>query len=272
MPFVNNSGIKIHYEVKGRGTPLVLVHGFSSTLNCWSTYGYVEELEKNNQLILLDVRGHGQSDKPHNEKDYDIKLLVGDIVAVLDSLQVSKANYFGYSMGGRIGFHIPFIAPDRFSTLIMGGWGFPRPGHEAEDRETGTFLRLSLEEAIKANPEKPMEAFVAAFEQKFGQVPQEIKAERLANDAYAIVAAIIRSAKSTDVNPAVVLPKTLVQCLIFAGEADPGFAAALESAKLLPNVTFFSLPGLDHAKCWERSDLVLPHVKEFLAKVNKQKH
>ncbi len=96
MPSVDNSGVKIHHEFQGHGPPLVVVHGFSAKLNRWRTYGYVDELAKSNQLMLLDVRGHGQSDKPHNQDDYDIKLLVGDAVAVLNALDVPEAIYFGY--------------------------------------------------------------------------------------------------------------------------------------------------------------------------------
>ena len=65
------------------------------------------------QLILLDARGHGASDKPHDPAAYDLRLRVGDVTAVLDDLEIRRADYFGYSMGGWIGFGLAKHAPVR---------------------------------------------------------------------------------------------------------------------------------------------------------------
>ena len=65
-----------------------------------------------------------------------------------------------------------------------------------------------------------------------------------------------------------VLPNIKVPCLIFAGEADLRFQNIKESAALIPGVRFVSLPGLDHLQAMDRSDLVLPHVREFIAQVS----
>jgi len=106
MPYVDNKGIRIHYEVEGRGPPFVLIHGLGHSLQDWYDNGYVESLKKDYRLILVDVRGHGFSDKPHDSKEYTMKLLVSDLVAVLDDLKISKAHFLGYSRGGRICFGI----------------------------------------------------------------------------------------------------------------------------------------------------------------------
>jgi len=93
MPYAENSGVKIHYHVEGDGPPLVLQHGLTSSLKNWYAYGFVEELQKDYRLILVDARGHGRSDKPHDPKDYDLKLRVNDVLAVMDELGVGKAHY-----------------------------------------------------------------------------------------------------------------------------------------------------------------------------------
>ena len=65
MPFAQNpDGTKINYEVIGEGPPLVLQHGLLSDLNTWKSRGYVDALQDTFQLILVDSRGHGESDKP----------------------------------------------------------------------------------------------------------------------------------------------------------------------------------------------------------------
>ena len=65
-----------------------------------------------------------------------------------------------------------------------------------------------------------------------------------------------------------VLPKIKTPCLLYAGEADAACPDA-ECAARVPGARFVSLPGLDHTQAFERIDLVLPHVKEFLARVNR---
>jgi pimeloyl-ACP methyl ester carboxylesterase len=118
MPFVENQGVKIHYEVEGCGSPIMLMHGLSNDSRVWYDAGYVNASSDEHELILLDVRGHGASDKPHEPEAYDMGLMVGDLVAILDDLGISSACFFGYSMGGRVGFRIPLYAPDRFSAII----------------------------------------------------------------------------------------------------------------------------------------------------------
>ena len=103
MPYVDSNGVRIHYHVQGCGPELVLQHGFTSSLQNWGAYGYVDALKGAYRLILIDARGHGDSDKPHNVDQYELSLRVGDVTSVLDDLGVGKAHYLGYSMGGRIG-------------------------------------------------------------------------------------------------------------------------------------------------------------------------
>ena len=106
MPYANNHSVRIHYQVEGEGPPLVLQHGFTSSLQNWYAYGYVAALRQDYQLILIDARGHGQSDKLYDPQAYALRHRVEDVLAVLDALQVDNAHYLGYSMGGRIGFGI----------------------------------------------------------------------------------------------------------------------------------------------------------------------
>lgn len=100
MPYADNNGVRIHYKVEGEGRPLVLQHGSTSSIQAWYQNGYVEPLKPHYQLILVDARGHGDSDKPHDRALYALPLRVSDIVAVLDDLNIQKAHYWGYSMGG----------------------------------------------------------------------------------------------------------------------------------------------------------------------------
>ena len=93
MPFVTNQGVRIHYQVEGEGPPLVLQHGLTQSMKRWYMAGYVDALKPSYQLALVDARGHGASDKPHDPAAYTLPLQVGDIVAVLDDLHLSKAHF-----------------------------------------------------------------------------------------------------------------------------------------------------------------------------------
>ena len=88
MPYVDNNGVKIHYHVEGEGPPLILQHGFTSSIRNWYANGYVEPLKQSYRLILIDARGHGRSDKPHESAAYDAKSWVGDVTSVLDDLEL----------------------------------------------------------------------------------------------------------------------------------------------------------------------------------------
>ena len=81
MPYADNQSTRIHYQVEGDGPPLVLQHGFTGNLMRWYSFGYVSALQSSYRLVLVDARGHGQSDKPHDPAAYALPRRVGDVVA-----------------------------------------------------------------------------------------------------------------------------------------------------------------------------------------------
>lgn len=99
-PHIDNHGVSVHCHVEGEGSPFVLQHGFAMSLERWHEAGYVDALRRDHQVILIDARGHGASDKPHDIEAYSPRSSVADVLAVLDALDVSKAHFWGYSMGG----------------------------------------------------------------------------------------------------------------------------------------------------------------------------
>jgi pimeloyl-ACP methyl ester carboxylesterase len=115
VPYANNAGIRIHYEVEGTGAALLLQHGFTQCLEDWFECGYVAALRPRYQLILVDARGHGGSDKPHDEASYTLDRQAADVTTVLDAVGVEKAHFWGYSMGGYIGFGMAKHAPERLN-------------------------------------------------------------------------------------------------------------------------------------------------------------
>ena len=94
-----------------------------------------------------------------------------------------------------------------------------------------------------------------------------MRARLVENEVEALIA--LRTKVLQSPGFAEILPTMTMPCLLFAGENDPIYAENKECVRTMPNVTSFSLPGLGHADALFRSDLVLPHVMEFLATVNR---
>ena len=247
MPFATNQGVRIHYQVEGEGPPLVLQHGFTQKMKRWYMAGYVDALKPNYQLVLVDARGHGASDKPYDPEAYTLPLQVGDVVAVLDALHLSKVHFWGYSMGGRIGFGMAKYAPARVHSLIIGG-------SHPYGRQLPTSSRLD-----GTAPEAFADAFLDRLGVNPATLPAEIREELLDNDFQALAAAQQDYPSLEEVLPTMTLP-----CLLYIGEADRGFSKAKACIKRLPNVTFVSLPGFNHSEAFYRADVVLPHITKFL--------
>jgi pimeloyl-ACP methyl ester carboxylesterase len=88
-------------------------------------------LAKHYQVIALDVRGHGLSDKPMKEDAYGPEL-VEDVARLLDHLKIKKAHIVGYSMGGIIAANFIARHPDRVLTGTLGGMGWLKTGGVAQ--------------------------------------------------------------------------------------------------------------------------------------------
>ncbi len=254
MPYADNNGVKIHYHVEGEGPPLVLQHGFSGSLRSWCDSGYVETLKRDHTLILADTRGHGNSDKPQSPEDYTMELKVADVTAIMDDLGVERAVYMGYSLGGRAGFGVAKYAPERFDAIVIGGMHpYGRSGADG-----------SIDKRIEAL-EGGMESYVAQIEEQSGPMEPDRRARMLKNDAQALIASSIELRDFQGIEE--VLPSMTMPCLLYVGEADFLYDGVKECVKHMPNATFVSFPGLDHGQTSRSSNLVLPHVTEFLSKV-----
>jgi pimeloyl-ACP methyl ester carboxylesterase len=122
--FVDSDNLKIYYECVGEGHPIILVHGWGSNLkHNWVNTGWVETLKARRLVVALDVRGHGESDKPHDQSIYSYARMSRDVLRVLDHLRIAKADFFGYSMGSFMGVSLLGHARERFTSMILGGIG-----------------------------------------------------------------------------------------------------------------------------------------------------
>jgi pimeloyl-ACP methyl ester carboxylesterase len=123
---------KVHYVVEGKGNhAIVLVHCWSGNLGFWREQ--VPALAGKARVVLVDLPGHGQSDKPHAA--YTMDFFAGAVLAVMRDAQVDKATLVGHSMGVPVICRVYEQAPERVAALVaVDGW-LCRPKATSEQAE-----------------------------------------------------------------------------------------------------------------------------------------
>jgi pimeloyl-ACP methyl ester carboxylesterase len=253
MAFVDNKGVRIRYEVEGRGDTIVLQHGFSDSLETWQEYGYVDALAPTHQVVIIDARGHGQSDKPHDPDSYALPTLTSDVVAVLDTVGVDRAHFFGLSMGGRYALGMAKYAPARLRSLMVGAVS---PWRNLE--RGAAFLSFLAQGA---------EAFVPVWEAQ-APISEALKARLRANDVKALMANQQRRMEHDD-DILDALDGLSGPYRLIAGDQDnlAPYAEIVKFARGLPEGALITLPGINHLESMQRIDLVLPHLTALMQQV-----
>src|SRR5262245_120147 len=125
MPNFQNDSVDIAYLDEGEGEPVVLVHGFASNKEVnWVNPGWLSTLTRaGRRAIALDNRGHGASAKLYEPAAYHSAAMAEDVRALLDHLDVPRADVMGYSMGARISAFLALAHPERVRSAVLGGLG-----------------------------------------------------------------------------------------------------------------------------------------------------
>jgi len=115
--YVDNQGVKIHYVKAGKGPLVVFVHGFPDYWYSWRHQ--IQGLQDESTVVALDTRGYNLSDKPQAEEQYDMALLVSDVLAVIKSEGASKATLVGHDWGGAICWSTAMAHPQIVEQLVI---------------------------------------------------------------------------------------------------------------------------------------------------------
>ncbi|MCF8215974.1 MAG: alpha/beta hydrolase [Chlorobium sp.] len=111
------------YELSDTSAPwVVFVHGAGGSSSIW--FLQIKEFIKHFNVLLVDLRGHGKSKHIVAHKDdrhYNFEDITRDIIEVLDTLRIDKAHFVGISLGTILIRNMSEIAPERVSSMIMGG-------------------------------------------------------------------------------------------------------------------------------------------------------
>ncbi len=170
MPYADNRGIKVYYEVWGRGgTPMVFLHPWSTNGYIW--YQQIFHFGRANTCVTMDLRGHGRSDKPPG--GYSIQEHASDAAAVMDAAGLQKAVVIGNSIGGMIAMQTCLDRPDRVSGIVIQSSGtamsagLPQEVMAAMMRDRdGTFSQL-LEGALSARSKRERPELLESLKTQF---------------------------------------------------------------------------------------------------------
>jgi len=260
--YFDSAGVRLHCLVQGKGEPVVLIHGFGSNIEVgWTETGIVEGLGDRYQIIALDVRGHGRSDKPRTPAAYGLPM-VDDVVRLMDQLNIRRAHVIGYSMGGRIATMLLANRPERLRTAVIGGAGWiDLQGLEAR-RIRMEQTAQSLEQGKGAEP-----LILALAPPSAGPpTPQQIEAFNKVflsrNDPFAL-AAVARGIANLQ-PPESKLRANQIPVLALVGEVDPNKSDVERLAGITPNVKVVVIPAANHANA-VRNPEFLNTLKAFLA-------
>jgi pimeloyl-ACP methyl ester carboxylesterase len=221
--FSSFDSTRIYYEVRGHGKPILLVHGFIMTGRHWKSLPlYTALLQNGYKVILLDMRGNGSSDKPHDTAAYQNDAEAKDIMQLMDHLHVKQYCAVGYSRGSIITARL-LVLDKRLQCAVLGGMGADFTNPEWPRRKL--FYR-----ALMGDTTTELQGIVTYVKQQPGLD----------------VLALANMQKGQPSTSKEALANVRQPVLVISGDRDTDNGSAAELAKLLPHATLKSVPG-DHS-------------------------
>jgi len=250
MPKIIRNGVAVNYESYGEGSTIFLTHGFSATSKMWDDQ--IEELSKHFNLVVWDMRGHGQTDYPEDQKFYSEEETIEDIYAILNDLGVKKANIGGMSLGGYMSLAFYYKYPEIVNSLIIIDTG---PGFKNADARA-KWNDYALSQAKK-------------FE-KIGLDSLKGKSKEMNPDNHRNASGLVHAARGmlTQKDDRIIneLPNISVPSLIIVGENDKPFLAAADyMEKKITNSKKVKIPDAGHAVNIDQPNIFNNEIIKFLS-------
>ncbi|GAC1586232.1 MAG: alpha/beta fold hydrolase [Acidimicrobiales bacterium] len=251
MGEIVRDGVHIYWESHGQGPAILLSHGYSATSEMWA--GQLDVLAANHRVITWDMRGHGRSDSPDDPDAYSQESTVGDMVAILDTLQVDRAVIGGLSLGGYMSLAFHLTHPDRTAALLLFDTG---PGYRRPDARAA--WNAGADKTATAYEQSGLGALGGGAEVR---TSTQRSAKGLAHAARGMLA-------QTDDSVLVSLPGIRVPTLVLVGADDDQFLAPADyMAAKIPGAHRVTLPGAGHAANIDQPGPFNQATLDFLASV-----
>lgn len=257
------NGLRLHYtRTGGNKPPVVLAHGFSDDGLCWTPVA--ELLAADYDVVMVDARGHGQSDAP--EHGYTMADMAGDLRGVIAALGLDRPAMIGHSMGGGTTLALAGLYPDVPGAILledaaplgMAGMRMPEdPGRHAR-----------IGQMVLANKGKTREQLIA---QARAQSPTWPVAELgpWADSKLRLSPRVVEFDPTTGVDWEAVLPRITCPALLIAADPERGGMITAESAAafqtFVPHLRVVHIAGAGHNVRREQPARYMEVVREFLA-------
>ncbi|WP_426420404.1 alpha/beta fold hydrolase [Bradyrhizobium genosp. A] len=242
-------------QVSGAGTPLVFVHGFTTTAEFWCEQ--VEAFSTRHQTIRINLPGHGRSPRP-TDRSYTIEAFVEDVLGVYRALSIDSAVLVGLSMGGTVAQSFTLAYPERVRALVLVG-ATPH----------GLGADVNVDNVLKAIDDVGVViASQNVIERSFGSAASPGLVEFAKNEVAETPAFVARQAiVSLNVSDTRArLGEIRVPTLVVVGEEDiitpPNESQTLADG--IPNSQLYSIPWAGHFPMLERPDVFNRLLGEFL--------
>ena len=229
MQTFDSDGVRLAFIDEGQGDPVLLIHGFASSVRAnWIEPGWVSLLTRHGlRVVAFDNRGHGESDKLYDPALYSAPLMAEDARRLMEHLGLPRADVMGYSMGARITAFLALKHPALVRSAIFGGLG----GNMVRPMAGTGPIAHALEAASIDDVKNPTARTFRAFAEKTG------------SDLEAL-AACIRGSREP-IRPQMVARLTC-PVLVATGTEDVIGGSAEELAALIPGAEALPIPRRDH--------------------------
>ena len=247
--------IRLAFDVTGAGTSLLLLHGGGGSHADWHETGYVERLRDEFSVIAVDIRGHGESDKPTDPAFYSTEKMGQDILAVANACSVEHFILCGYSFGGNVGRYLA-ARSNRVSKMVM--LGNRMAGSSGAHRQFIFEFRTRWEPVVKAAS--------GTFDPKSLSPKDQEDIHELSFSGELLPSVLAWSTAMLDwgiVTPADLLCPTL---WLIGTENDKALESYREYESEIPGskVQVHLLEGLNHEQEFTEIDKVLPIILDFI--------
>lgn len=251
MPYVDSNGIKMYYEERGSGNPLLLIMGVTAPGSVWEDHS--SYWEDHFRCIQVDNRGVGRTDKP--EPPYTMAQMADDYAGLLDALNIAKAKVVGVSMGSPIAQQLALRHPEKVSCLVqMCPWA-------RCDRKTEAIFRHMVRAKAHLRPEHFQHFIQMLIFDKTSWDDDEVYQDLIEGQQEAAVDPMpqplhgLKGQAEACINYNVLgeLPNITQSSLVIGGEEDmfiPKWMAH-EVAEALPNSELHLYKNSGHAFHWE---------------------
>lgn len=262
-------GFRLAYRVRGEGPPLMLLHGFTGSIEAWpdqTTSG----LSTSRTLLEVDLHGHGNSSDPTSGERVSMDRVIEDLLDLADALDWGRFHVAGYSMGGRVALGLSVRAPERIRSVILEssspGLATPeeRQRRMEEDQRRASLLR---QEGIEAFVDRwmSMPLFATQAEHLTASELESERTRRLQNRPDAL--AHVLTGLGTGSQPSFwsQLDRATMPALLVVGALDAKFhGLAKDMVARLPNASLVTIQDAGHAVHLEAPDAWLAAVIGFL--------